>query len=154
MGEQQDAPLHLLTAFCSSHRCPPSQNLTFGLYTSAGKTVCVGGRVGSQGHWTEDAATFAEWGVDWVKMDWCGGASDVKGSYAKMGRALNESGRHIALNMCRGDLRPWSWINAFAQSWRVTEDHSGKWSQPAHGIKQGIATALTIPREATGRPYA
>eukprot|EP01043_Picozoa_sp_COSAG02_P006707 COSAG02_NODE_193_length_29843_cov_30.519903_31_plen_405_part_00 len=130
-----------------------SKGLSFGLYTSAGKTVCVGGRVGSQGHWTQDAQVFAEWGVDWVKMDWCGGASDVKGSYASMSKALNESGRHIALNMCRGDEKPWSWINAYAQSWRVTEDHSGKWSQPSHGIKQGIATALEIPRHATGIPY-
>ena len=86
-------------------------------------------------------------------MDWCGGASDVKGSYANMSKALNETGRHIALNMCRGDLKPWSWIDAYAQSWRVTEDHSGKWSQKSHGIKEGIATALQIPREATGRPY-
>jgi alpha-galactosidase len=130
-----------------------SKNLTFGLYTSAGKTVCVGGRVGSQGHWKEDAQVFAEWGVDWVKMDWCGGASDVHGSYQSMSKALNESGRHIALNMCRGDLRPWGWIDEYAQSWRVTEDHSGKWSQASHGIKEGIATAMAIPREATGRPY-
>lgn len=87
-------------------------------------------------------------------MDWCGGASDVRGSYAAMSKALNESGRHIALNMCRGDLRPWDWIDQYAQSWRVTEDHSGKWSQPSHGIKQGIASAMHIPREATGKPYA
>ena len=39
---------------------------------------------------------------------------------------IGSAGRHIALNMCRGDLQPWSWIDAFAQSWRVTEDHSGK----------------------------
>ena len=38
-----------------------AKGLVFGLYTSAGRTVCVGGRVGSQGHWTEDAATFASW---------------------------------------------------------------------------------------------
>lgn len=72
-----------------------AKGLVFGLYTSAGKTVCVGGRTGSQGHWTQDANTFAEWGVDWVKMDWCGGASDVKGSYNSMSKALNQSGRHI-----------------------------------------------------------
>ena len=106
-------------------RAMPPTAQTFGLYTSAGRTVCVGGRVGSQGHWESDAATFAAWGVDWVKMDWCGGAADVRGSYANMSKALNQSGRHIALNMCRGDLQPWSWIDADAQSWRVTEDHSG-----------------------------
>ena len=130
-----------------------SKGLTFGLYTSAGKTVCVGGRVGSQGHWKDDALVFASWAVDWVKMDWCGGATDVKGSYVAMSKALNESGRRIALNMCRGDEKPWSWIFPLAQSWRVTEDHSGTWTQPSHGIKQGIETAMTIPREATGKPY-
>ena len=86
-------------------------------------------------------------------MDWCGGATDVRGSYASMGKALNESGRHMALNRCRGDVSPGGWIDAFAQSWRVTADHSGLWSQPGHGIKQGIATAMKIPRNSTGRPY-
>ena len=43
-----------------------SKGLVFGLYTSAGKTTCMGGRAGSQGHWAQDAASFAEWGVDWV----------------------------------------------------------------------------------------
>ena len=88
-----------------------------------------------------------------VKMDWCGGATDVRGSYVAMSKALNESGRHIALNMCRGDTKPWSWIFPLAQSWRVTADHSGTWTEPGHGIKQGIETAMKIPREATGKPY-
>jgi hypothetical protein len=35
-----------------------SKGLVFGLYTSAGRTTCMGGRAGSQGHWREDAATF------------------------------------------------------------------------------------------------
>ena len=46
-----------------------SKGLVFGLYTSAGYTGCVGGRVGSKGYWEKDAASFAEWGIDWVKMD-------------------------------------------------------------------------------------
>lgn len=43
-------------------------NLVFGLYTCGGKETCVGGRVGSEGFWEKDAAVYAEWGVDWVKM--------------------------------------------------------------------------------------
>ena len=43
-------------------------NLVFGLYTCGGKETCVGGRVGSEDHWEQDAAVYAEWGVDWVKM--------------------------------------------------------------------------------------
>lgn len=45
--------------------------LTFGLYTCAGKTTCVGGRPGSKDNWQKDADVFAEWGVDWVKMVSC-----------------------------------------------------------------------------------
>ena len=47
-----------------------SKGLSFGLYTCGGNFTCVGGRPGSRDHWEQDAAVFAEWGVDWVKMDW------------------------------------------------------------------------------------
>ena len=47
-----------------------SKGLSFGLYTCGGTQTCVGGRVGSMGFWTEDANSYASWGVDWVKMDW------------------------------------------------------------------------------------
>jgi alpha-galactosidase len=45
-----------------------SKNLFYGLYTCAGTFTCVGGRPGSKDHWTQDAALWAEWGVDWMKM--------------------------------------------------------------------------------------
>ena len=45
-----------------------SKNLSFGLYTCAGTFTCVGLRPGSKDHWDKDAAVWAEWGVDWVKM--------------------------------------------------------------------------------------
>ena len=47
-----------------------SKGVVFGLYTCAGTLTCVGRRPGSKDHWKEDAALWAEWGVDWVKMDW------------------------------------------------------------------------------------
>merc|ERR1719272_752328 len=57
-----------------------SLGLKFGLYTSAGDTTCnwhghpagTWPRHGSLGHYKEDTATFAAWGVDYVKIDWCG----------------------------------------------------------------------------------
>ena len=57
-----------------------SLGLKFGLYTSVGETTCnprghpIGTwpRHGSYGHYKEDTATFASWGVDYVKVDWCG----------------------------------------------------------------------------------
>jgi alpha-galactosidase len=52
-----------------------------GLYTSGGDQTCSsGGRPisvpGSEGYYATDVDTFASWGVDYVKLDWCG---DVKG---------------------------------------------------------------------------
>lgn len=51
-----------------------SLDMTFGLYTSAGSTTCSGGTrtdchpPGSYGYYSEDAQTFADWGVDYVKI--------------------------------------------------------------------------------------
>ena len=45
-----------------------AKGLSFGLYTCAGTETCVGGRPGSKDHWPQDAAVWAEWGVDWMKM--------------------------------------------------------------------------------------
>jgi alpha-galactosidase len=44
--------------------------LKLGLYASAGTATCAG-RPGSYGHYAEDARTFANWGVDFVKLDYC-----------------------------------------------------------------------------------
>jgi alpha-galactosidase len=73
-----------------------SKGLSFGLYTCGGTQTCVGGRVGSMGFWTEDAESYASWGVDWVKMDWCNNqGQEPKVAYAKMSAALNATGRPI-----------------------------------------------------------
>ena len=68
-----------------------SKNLSFGLYTAGGTAGCMKSRAGSRGHWVQDAKSFAAWGVDYVKMDWCGG-EDVHGSYGNMSKALNATG--------------------------------------------------------------
>ena len=47
-----------------------SLGLKFGLYTDVGRTTCRGGRLGSWPHYADDAETFSDWGIDWVKMDW------------------------------------------------------------------------------------
>lgn len=127
------------------------KNLTFGLYTCAGDFVCVGGRPGSKDHWEQDAAMYAEWGVDWVKMDWCHTEGmDVKTSYGAMSKALNSSGRSIHFNMCEWGLEePWTWGNEVAQSWRMSHDHTGTWSSTKSQIEQ----VSHIPAANTGRPY-
>jgi alpha-galactosidase len=47
-----------------------SKGLKFGMYSDAGSRTCEG-RPGSQGHEFQDAMQYAEWGVDYLKYDWC-----------------------------------------------------------------------------------
>ncbi|CAE7526244.1 unnamed protein product [Symbiodinium sp. KB8] len=128
-----------------------SKGLAFGLYTSGGIFTCVGLRPGSEGHWSQDADSFASWGVDWVKMDWCNhGFEDPKTTYPLMSKALNASKRHIHFNMCEwGDENPWEWGDPIAQSWRMHGDHVGTWESTA----EVIAASAAIPRQYSGRPY-
>jgi len=129
-----------------------SKGLSFGLYTCAGTHTCVGGRPGSKDHWTQDANVFAEWGVDWVKMDWCytKGMKPAE-TYTEMSKALNASGRHIHFNMCEwGKDEPWKWGPAVAQSWRATGDHIGTWDS----AKTIIHQRTQIPEHEGGAVFA
>ena len=47
-----------------------SLGLKFGIYSSPGPRTCARYE-GSYGHEAQDAATWASWGVDYVKYDWC-----------------------------------------------------------------------------------
>lgn len=129
-----------------------SKGLTFGLYTCAGTYTCVGGRPGSKGHFREDAAVFAEWGVDVVKMDWCHSEGmDPQETYTAFSKELNRSGRAIHFNMCEwGKDSPWKWGPKVAQSWRATGDHTPIWED----VKKIIAERSKIPTDEAGGPYA
>jgi alpha-galactosidase len=68
-----------------------SKGLKIGIYSSPGPQVC-GGYQGSYGHEEEDAETFASWGYDYLKYDWCSAfgiyqttPADLQGAYQKMG---------------------------------------------------------------------
>lgn len=129
-----------------------SKGLTFGLYTCAGTYTCVGKRPGSKDHWTQDAAVFAEWGVDVVKMDWCNTEGmKPEDTYPKMAEALNKTGRRIHFNMCEwGKDDPWTWGPKVAQSWRATGDHTGNWDS----TKTIIEERTKIPANQAGGPFA
>ena len=129
-----------------------SKGLTFGLYTCAGTYTCVGHRPGSKGHFREDAAVFAEWGVDVVKMDWCfTDGMQPEPTYTAFSEALNATGRPIHFNMCEwGRASPWTWGPRVAQSWRATGDHVPLWQD----TKKVIAQRSQIPAAYAGRPFA
>ena len=102
-----------------------SKGLKFGIYSDAGRLTC-GGRPGSQGHEYQDALTYARWGVDYLKYDWCStGDRNAKEGYALMADALRQSGREIVFSMCEwGTAQPWLWAQNIGNLWRTTGDIS------------------------------
>jgi alpha-galactosidase len=82
-----------------------SAGLRVGLYTDAGIEGCGGRRQGSFGHYRQDANTFAAWGFDAVKVDFCGGVRmhlDPVAAYSAFHAALqaNSSHRPLLLSIC------------------------------------------------------
>jgi alpha-galactosidase len=102
-----------------------SKGLKFGLYSDAGRLTC-GGRPASQGHEYQDAITYASWGVDYLKYDWCNtGDRNAQEAYATMADALRASGRPIVFSMCEwGTAKPWLWAKNTGNLWRTTGDIS------------------------------
>ena len=88
-----------------------SKGLKFGVYTDAGAHDCVAGTPGSKGHEAMDAATFADWGVDFVKEDWCNTEGmNAQEAYGRMHEAMVATRRSMVFSMCEwGDNRPWEW---------------------------------------------
>jgi len=106
-----------------------SKGLKFGIYSDAGRMTC-GKRPGSQGHEYQDALTYARWGVDYLKYDWCytGGIS-AEDAYALMSDALRSTGRDIILSICEwGSNQPWLWGKNIGNLWRTTGDITDKWA--------------------------
>jgi len=106
-----------------------SKGIKFGLYTSVGTLTCRGDP-GSYGYLKEDADLFASWGIDYVKMDWCGSNCEADG-HKQFSAYLNKTGRPIVLELCRGTYQTedkWGYAPDVAQIWRATGDHHDVWS--------------------------
>lgn len=131
-----------------------SKGLKAGIYSSPGPWTC-GGCAGSYGYEKQDAESYAKWGFDYLKYDWCsyGGALDglpdndankvsslnfqgggdldkgVK-PFQLMGDLLKNQSRDIVYNLCQygmGDV--WKWGDkSNAQSWRTTNDITDTWA--------------------------
>ena len=106
-----------------------SRGLKFGIYTDAGRQTCQG-RPGTYGFEELDARTFAEWGVDYVKEDWCyADGLDAPTQYAKFRDALAKAGRPIVFSICEwGSNRPWEWGPQTGNLWRTTDDIGDGWA--------------------------
>ncbi len=106
-----------------------ARGLKFGIYTDAGRRTCQG-RPGTYGSEDLDARTFAEWGVDYVKEDWCYAEGlDAPTQYAKFRDALAKAGRPIVFSICEwGSAAPWEWGPATGNLWRTTGDIEDTWN--------------------------
>jgi alpha-galactosidase len=100
-----------------------SHGLKFGIYTCCGTKTC-GGKPGSYGYETIDAQTYAEWGVDYIKEDWCyTDGLDTRTQYKIMSDAIRATGRPMILSICEwGVSSPWEWGNGIGALWRTTTD--------------------------------
>jgi alpha-galactosidase len=138
-----------------------SRGLKFGLYSDAGALTC-GGFPGSLGHEYQDARTYAAWGVDYLKYDWCHtGNQSAPDSYALMRDALLEAGRPIVLSICEwGTSRPWLWARDVGHLWRTTFDIRPCWDcgQQTHSkgvlIENFIGFTKILDQQVDLEPYA
>jgi alpha-galactosidase len=109
------------------------RGLKLGIYTSPGPKSCAGFE-GSYGHEEQDARTFAEWGVDYVKHDWCSAGlvyddAEMPAVYQKMAEALRATGRPMVYSICQyGRADVWKWgAAAGGNLWRTTGDIVDRW---------------------------
>ena len=100
-----------------------AKGLKLGIYSDAGNKTC-GGRPGSRGYEYQDALTYAKWGIDYLKYDWCSSDSlNAPGAYMTMRDALAKAGRPIVFSICEwGNNKPWSWGPSMGHLWRTTGD--------------------------------
>jgi len=107
-----------------------SKGLKFGMYSCAGTHTC-GGRPGSFEHEFDDAETFAEWGVDYLKYDYCYKPDYIPGEilYKRMSTALRNCGRDIMFSACNwGNDNVYKWIReSGAHLFRSTGDIQDNW---------------------------
>lgn len=120
------------------------KGLKFGIYTDVAEQTCAGA-FGSLGYEDIDARQYAAWGVDLVKCDYCNAPTDAETAaarYKKMGDALRNSGRNIALYICEwGQREPWRWgTQSGGTCWRVSYDVRDCWNAAEGGV--GVLQSL------------
>jgi len=128
--------------------------LKIGLYSSPGPWTC-GGCAGSYGHEKQDAESYAKWGFDYLKYDWCSygdvvdslsnkdpnkvssfstkGGNELKTAmkpYKLMGEYLRQQPRDIVYSLCQyGMSDVWKWGGSLnGNCWRTTNDITDTWS--------------------------
>jgi alpha-galactosidase len=130
-----------------------SKGLKIGIYSSPGPNTCAGYE-GSYGHEEQDAKRYAEWGIDYLKYDWCGARNlykdeEMQAVYQIMGEALLRVGRPILYSLCQyGRSEVWKWgPEVGGNTWRTTGDIRDTWESMS---KIGFAQDGLAPYAAPG----
>ncbi len=117
-----------------------SKGLKFGIYAVPGSETCANHwdaypiyGLGSLNHEQQDADTFASWGVDYLKYDWCRADEtdnlNRQAAFAKMRDALKQTGRKMVYGISEyGVTQPWTWGKDIANLWRTTSDIAPTWA--------------------------
>jgi alpha-galactosidase len=114
-----------------------SKGLKIGIYSGPGRLTCAG-YMASYGHEEQDAKTWAAWGIDYLKYDWCAASGvytkeEHAPAYEKMGLALRASGRPIVYSLCQYgwlDVGEWG-ASVGGNLWRTTGDIRDSWDSMA-----------------------
>jgi alpha-galactosidase len=128
------------------------KGLKIGIYSSPGPNTCEGYE-GSYGHEVQDARTWAAWGIDYVKYDWCGASNiytdaEMQAVYQKMGDALLAVRHPIVYSLCQyGRADVWKWgPDVGGNLWRTTGDISDRWASMSRiGFDQGKLAEFARP---------
>ena len=122
-----------------------SKGLKLGIYSDAAQLTC-GGCTASYGFEEQDARTFASWGIDYLKYDYCNAPEDsatARLRYKTMADSLSKSGRDIVLGICEwGQRNGEEWCeHVGGQLWRTSSDVRDMWKDI---VNQGGAGILDI----------
>jgi alpha-galactosidase len=124
-----------------------SKGLKLGIYSGPGPRTCAG-YPASYGHEEQDAKTWAAWGIDYLKYDWCSAGRIYKNDalqpvYQKMGAALQATGRPIVYSLCEygmGNVEKWG-PEVGGNLWRTTGDINDSWASMIANVEKQVPTA-------------
>jgi alpha-galactosidase len=133
-----------------------SKGLKIGIYSDAGTQTC-GGKPGSRGHEYQDAITYANWGIDYLKYDWCyTDGLNAEEAYKTMRDAIYSAGRPMVFSICEwGQSKPWTWAATVGHSWRTTGDIGNCFDcEIGYGTWSKLSVLAILDKQMELRKYA
>ncbi|HOX76580.1 MAG TPA: NPCBM/NEW2 domain-containing protein [Bacteroidales bacterium] len=132
-----------------------SHGLKLGIYSSPGPLTC-GGFLGSYEHEKQDVKTWSDWGIDYLKYDWCSygkialndSLDELQKPYLLMDKLLEDAPRDIVYSLCQyGMGNVWEWGREVGGNlWRTTGDITDTWESMAGiGFTQDKCSPYATP---------